>query len=62
MFLPLHPAIVSGRSEARLPLGINIAPDVFQEKMQTLFDDMSFTVKVYLDDLIIIMNALSATI
>ncbi len=40
----------------RLPMGINIAPDVFQEKMQALFDDMSFTVKVYLDDLIIITN------
>ncbi len=32
----------------RLPMGINIAPDVFQEKMQALFDDMSYTVKVYL--------------
>ncbi len=37
-------------------MGINIAPDVFQEKMQALFDDMSYTFKVYLDDLIIITN------
>ena len=29
-------------------------PDVFQERMQGLFDDMSTTVKVYLDDLVIL--------
>ncbi len=37
-------------------MGLNVAPDVFQERKQGLFDDMSTTVKVYLDDLVILTH------
>ena len=39
----------------RLPMGAACAPDVFQEKMNNLFNELEF-VKVYLDDLLVITN------
>ena len=39
----------------RLPMGLNISPDWFQEKMSQLFADIPF-MKVYLDDLLIFSN------
>ena len=36
----------------RLPMGLNISPDIFQEKMSRLFADLPF-VKIYLDDVLI---------
>ena len=37
----------------RLPMGAATAPDVFQEKMNNLFNELEF-VKVYIDDLLVI--------
>jgi hypothetical protein len=39
----------------RLPMGIKIAPDVFQNVMSKLVQDMEY-VKTYLDDLLILTN------
>ena len=39
----------------RLPMGIKIAPDVFQNVMSKLTQDMEY-VKTYLDDLLILAN------
>jgi hypothetical protein len=39
----------------RLPMGIKIDPDVFQDVMSTLVQDMEY-VKTYLDDLLILTN------
>jgi hypothetical protein len=39
----------------RLPMGIKIAPDVFQNVMSKLVQDVEY-VKTYLDDLLIITN------
>jgi hypothetical protein len=39
----------------RLPMGIKIAPDIFQDVMSKLVQDMEY-VKTYLDDLMIITN------
>ena len=36
----------------RLPMGLSISPDLFQERMSKLFGDLPFT-KVFLDDLLI---------
>jgi hypothetical protein len=40
----------------RLPMGIKIAPDVFQNVMSKLVQDMEY-VKTYLDDLLILTNS-----
>jgi hypothetical protein len=40
----------------RLPMGIKIAPDVFQNVMSKLVQDMEY-VKTYLDDLLIPTNS-----
>jgi hypothetical protein len=37
----------------RLPMGASCAPDVFQEKMNNLFNELEY-VKVYIDDLLVI--------
>lgn len=37
----------------RLPMGASTAPDVFQEKMNNLFNELEY-VKVYIDDLLVI--------
>ena len=39
----------------RLPMGVNVSPDVFQEKMSSLMQDLEY-VRTYLDDLLIISN------
>jgi dihydroorotate dehydrogenase len=39
----------------RLPMGIKIAPDVFQNVMSKLVQDMEY-IKIYLDDLLILTN------
>jgi dihydroorotate dehydrogenase len=39
----------------RLPMGIKIAPDVFQNVISKLVQDMEY-VKTYLDDLLILTN------
>jgi hypothetical protein len=39
----------------RLPMGIKIAPDVFQNVVSKLVQDMEY-VKTYLDDLLILTN------
>lgn len=39
----------------RLPMGCCIAPDIFQERMSTLMDDLE-TVRTYLDDLLIVSS------
>jgi dihydroorotate dehydrogenase len=41
---------------ARLPLGIKIAPDVFQNIMSNFVQDMEY-VKTYLNDLLILTNS-----
>jgi dihydroorotate dehydrogenase len=41
----------------RLPMGIKIAPDVFQNVMSKLVQDMEY-VETYLDDLLIVTNVL----
>jgi Reverse transcriptase (RNA-dependent DNA polymerase) len=38
-----------------LPMGLNISPDLFQEKMEKLFCDMP-NMKIYIDDLLIFSN------
>jgi hypothetical protein len=40
----------------RLPMGIKIAPDVFQNVMSKLVQDMEY-IKIYLDDLLILTNS-----
>jgi hypothetical protein len=40
-------------SYARLPMGLSVSPDIYQEKMSALFEDMS-EVKVYIDDILLI--------
>jgi hypothetical protein len=40
----------------RLPMGIKIAPDVFQNVMSNLVQDMDYA-KTYLDDLLILTNS-----
>ena len=40
----------------RLPMGINVSPDIFQEKMSILMDGLEF-VRTYLDDLLVISNS-----
>ena len=40
----------------RLPMGVNVSPDIFQEKMSILMDGLEF-VRTYLDDLLIISNS-----
>jgi dihydroorotate dehydrogenase len=42
-----------------LPMGIKIAPDVFQNVMSKLVQDMEY-VKTYLDDLLILTNTNSS--
>eukprot|EP00985_Skeletonema_marinoi_P026797 scaffold21121_cov98-Skeletonema_marinoi.AAC.1 len=37
----------------RLPMGAATAPDVFQEKMNNLFNDLEY-IRVYIDDLLVI--------
>ena len=39
----------------RLPMGLSVSPDTFQEKMAKLFADLSY-MKVFLDDLLIFSN------
>ena len=39
----------------RLPMGVNVSPDVFQEKMSGLMEGLE-SVHTYLDDLLIISN------
>jgi hypothetical protein len=39
----------------RLPMGIEVAVDVFQEVMTELFSDLDY-VRVYLDDILIVDN------
>ena len=39
----------------RLPMGVNVSPDIFQEKMSDLMAGLEF-VRTYLDDLLIISN------
>ena len=39
----------------RLPMGVCIAPDVFQDRMSSLFDDLE-AVRVYIDDLLIVIS------
>ena len=36
-------------------MGVNVSPDVFQEKMSSLMQDLEY-VRTYLDDLLIISN------
>ena len=40
----------------RLPMGVNVSPDIFQEKMSDLMSGLEF-VRTYLDDLLIISNS-----
>ena len=40
----------------RLPMGVNVSPDIFQEKMSILMDGLEF-VRTYLDDLLVISNS-----
>ena len=40
----------------RLPMGVNMSPDIFQEKMSDLMAGLEF-VHTYLDDLLIISNS-----
>jgi hypothetical protein len=40
-------------SYVRLPMGLSVSPDIYQEKMANLFEDMS-EVKVYIDDILLI--------
>ena len=37
----------------RLPMGLSNSPDIFQEKMGTLFEDLQY-VRVYIDDLLVL--------
>ena len=39
----------------RLPMGLNVSPDLFQERLSKLFADLQY-MKVYLDDLLIFSN------
>ena len=39
----------------RLPMGVNVSPDIFQEKMSELMEGLEF-IRTYLDDLLIISN------
>jgi hypothetical protein len=39
----------------RLPMGVCISPDIFQERMSTLMDDLK-SVRVYIDDLLIVTS------
>ena len=39
----------------RLPMGVNVSPDVFQGKMCNLIQDLEY-VRTYLDDLLVISN------
>ena len=39
-----------------LPMGVNVSPDIFQEKMSDLMAGLEF-VHTYLDDLLIISNS-----
>ena len=39
-----------------LPMGVNVSPDIFQEKMSILMDGLE-SVRTYLDDLLIISNS-----
>jgi dihydroorotate dehydrogenase len=41
----------------RLPMGIKVTPDVFQNVMSKLVQDMEY-VKTYLDDLLILTNSI----
>jgi hypothetical protein len=43
----------------RLPMGIKIAPDVFQKVMSKFVQDMEY-IKTYLDDLLILTNSSSS--
>ena len=36
-------------------MGVNVSPDVFQEKMSSLMQDLEY-VRTYLDDLLVISN------
>ena len=40
----------------RLPMGVNVSPDIFQEKTSDLMAGLEF-VRTYLDDLLIISNS-----
>ena len=40
----------------RLPMGVNVSPDIFQEKMSILMDGLEF-VCTYLDNLLVISNS-----
>ena len=37
----------------RLPMGVSIAPDIFQDRICQLFEDLE-TVKAYMDDLLVV--------
>jgi Reverse transcriptase (RNA-dependent DNA polymerase) len=39
----------------RLPMGVNVAPDIFQSIMMEILGDLEF-VRVYMDDILIISN------
>ena len=40
----------------RLPMGVSVSPDVFQEKISDLMEGLEF-IRTYLDDLLIISNS-----
>ena len=42
-------------NHTRLPMGLSISPDLFQEKMAKLFTDLPH-IKVFLDDLLVFSN------
>ena len=46
-------------SYLRLPMGVAGSPDLFQEKMSSLMEELEF-VRVYLDDLLTITNSTNA--
>jgi hypothetical protein len=37
----------------RLPMGLSISPDVFQQELSSLFHDLAY-VKVFIDDILVI--------
>ncbi len=41
----------------RLPMGMNVSPDIFQEKMSDLMAGLEFVLLTYLDDLLIISKS-----
>jgi dihydroorotate dehydrogenase len=56
-YVPLYSHGTWGKYKYKcLPMGIKIAPDVFQNVMSKLVQDMEY-VKTYLDDLLILTNS-----